>query len=292
MAGRPPEPDVSGDDWLAVLPALIQDALARWQLSPVADSRFGHCALVVPVAREDGSAAALKVAWPHAESRHEHLALRAWDGRGAARLLAADPGTSTLLLEWLDPDRDLLGEPIDVACATIGSLLRDLDRPALPQVERLSAWVARHRGDLAGGGVSAVPRRLVVQALASVDDLLSGPDGAGADARLVHTDLHFANVLAGRRGWTAIDPKPMAAEPAFGVWPALHNRWDEVAGEPAWAIHQRLGWICDAAGIDEDRARAWSLIRTVTDAIDAARRGDDQTVTARITLAKALSQRF
>ena len=38
-----------------------------------------------------GEAAALKLTWPHAEARHEHLALRLWDGHGAVRLLAADP---------------------------------------------------------------------------------------------------------------------------------------------------------------------------------------------------------
>lgn len=291
VAGRPPEPDVTGDDWLRSLPTLIGDALARWALTPAGTARFGYCALVLPVRREDGSAAALKVGWPHPESRHEHLALRAWDGHGAAHLLAADPATSTMLLEFLEPDRDLEEEDIEQACVTIGTLLARLDRPALPQLDRLSDWAGLHRR-FDSPAAAAIPRRFLQQARSGIDGLLEGVD---VDARLVHTDLHYENVLAGPRGWTAIDPKPMAAEPAFGVWPALHNRWEEAAAHPAWEVHCRLGWICEAAGIDEDRARAWALVRTVVDAIDAASSGDagnSDLLTARITLAKALAQRF
>ncbi len=110
----------------------------------------------------------------------------------------------------------------------------------------------------------------------------------------MHTDLHYENVLAHpvSRESLAIDPKPMAAEPAFAVWPALHNRWAEAAdgseGELRWSIRCRLGWLCHAAGIDEDRSRAWALVRTVDDAIDLAAAGDAETVSQRIRLLKAL----
>lgn len=293
LAGRPAAPGgPDGDSWLRRLPGLVDTAARRWELTiDDALARFGECALVLPVTRRDGTPAALKLTWPHRESRHEHLALRAWSGDGAVRLLAAYPSEDALLLERLDPDSDLTGVDEYDACQIIGGLLARLDRPALPQLDTLSAWVEGFTGRAALGNPH-LPRRFVEQARTLAVELAS--DAEAVDARLVHTDLHYENVLAHpvSRESLAIDPKPMAAEPAFAVWPALHNRWAEAAdgseGELRWSIRCRLGWLCHAAGIDEDRSRAWALVRTVDDAIDLAAAGDAETVSQRIRLLKAL----
>lgn len=302
MRARGPEPPdsrtpgIDGDTWLTRLPRLVQEASARWDLRlDTSPSRHGVCALVVPVLRADGEPAALKITWPHPESRHEHLALRAWAGDGAVRLLAAHPADDVLLLQRLDADRDLAGEPIEAACTRIGQLLRRLDRPALPQLDTLAEWT-RGLVEKCADPDPRLPRRFVDQARSLAADLLADAALRPLDDRLVHTDLHFGNVLAvmGTDGsWLAIDPKPMAAEPAYAVWPALHNRWAEALdGDLAWNIRCRLGWICEAAGLDEERARAWAIVRTVADASwllrssPAAGAGD--LLSRRIRLLKAL----
>lgn len=289
VAGSPSDGRIDGDSWLARLPRLVEDQLARWELRRDGASRHGVCALVVPVRRRDGSPAALKLTWPHAESRHEHLALRAWAGQGAVRLLAASPADHALLLERLEPDVDLTAEPIDEACTRIGSLLRRLDRPALPQLDRLSTLSDALQERLREP-CPAVPRRFVDQARSLASDLSGDAD---VDDRLVHTDLHFENVLRGgpdRPGeWVAIDPKPLAADPAYAVWPVLHNRWAEVlAGDVAWEVRCRLGWVCDAAELDEESARSWAIVRTVAQAVDLAREDPRVDLTAQVTLLKAL----
>lgn len=309
----PPTSGLDTATWLRRLPGLIDAALERWDLrlddgfgggggSP---SRYGECALVVAVRRRDGTPAALKLTWPHPEARHEHLALRAWDGRGAVRLLAAYPADQALLLERLDAGRDLEDTPIEEACTRIGTLLAMLDRPALPQLDTLSAWTRRFVHESAQPD-PRLPRRFIEQARSLAVDLL----GDDLDSRLVHTDLHYANVLAvpesvvpesvvpesghdvvpGPAAWRAIDPKPMAADPAFAVWPALHNRWAEAVDDDlAWHLRCRLGWVTDAAGLDEDRARAWALIRTVADARDLlAEPAAGDLLSQRIRLLKAL----
>lgn len=266
--------------------------MARWGLSvdlgrPV---RHGECALVVPVLRGSESAV-LKVTWPHRDAAQEHLALRAWSGRRAVRLLAADPGSWSLLLQPLDGG-DLLDEPIEAACAVIGGLLTDLAIPAPGWARPLSAQVAELREQLMGAGVvpSPLPRRFVEQACSLAGDLLGEPT---IDATLLHADLHYENVLAGPEpgGWTAIAPKPLAGDPAYGVWPALNNRWDELGrelGEIRWRIHCRLGWICDAAGLDEDRASAWAIVRTVQDGLCLHHLDPRVDLTRVVTLLKAL----
>jgi streptomycin 6-kinase len=76
--------------------------------------------------------------------------------------------------------------------------------------------------------------------------------------RLLHWDLHYENVLAADRApWLAIDPKPLAGDPAFELLPALANRFEP--GE----IHWRFDAMTDVLGLDRARARAWTLGRVL-----------------------------
>jgi len=287
VTGRLPEPHISGDDWLRQLPHLVEASLAEWDLTLDGASMHGICALVVPVRLDDSSPAVLKVTWPHVDAEHEHLALQHWGGRGAVRLLAANPGRWTMLLERLDGGRDLQDEPIDQACQVIGGLLRQLDHPSLPQLARLSAQAARLVARL-DAAPQAIPRRFVEQARAVVTDLVT--DDA-IDSRMVHTDLHYWNVLAAdRQPWLAIDPKPLAADPAFAVTPALWNRWDEAisSGDLRRHLRRRLAIICEAAGLDEERARSWSIAREVQMALCAVQDDDAGELTKAIAIIKAM----
>jgi streptomycin 6-kinase len=252
-------------------------------------------ALVLPVRRRDDSAAVLKVTWPHPEARHEHLALRRWGGRGAVRLLAADPSRWAMLLERLDAGRDLRALPVDDACRVLGELLHRLDVPALPQTARLSEearrWAAllQDAPDVSPAGGGPIPRRLLDRARQLALELSADAD---VDARLVNQDLHYENVLAsgdvagaargdggdvagaargdgGREPWLAIDPTPLAGEPAFAVAPAVWNRFEEAVAtrDVRAALRRRVEVVCEVAGVDEDRAFAWTVVREAVNAL-------------------------
>lgn len=290
LAGREPDElspadGISGRDWLERLPRLLDDLLQEWGLRPDGESRWGSCALVVPVLTGDDEPAALKVSWPHLEARAEHLALRRWDGDGAVRLLRADPHRLALLLERLEPTD--LGEVwVEEACATVGGLLARLDVPAIARVPRLSEYAARQA---AAPDTPALPHRYTDQARHLAAELAAD---RGVDARLLHTDLHYENVLAGERlPWLAIDPKPMAGERAFEVAPLLWNRADpDEFGTGAairWSLRRRVEVVCEAAGLDEARARAWSVVRVVDWARD--RPAGSATVGLAVTILKAMN---
>jgi streptomycin 6-kinase len=304
VSNHEPEGGVEGADWLRELPGLVRDCLDQWGLEVVGRAMHGMAALVLPVHRAraaernqaGGAEAVLKIVWPHPEAAGEHLALRRWDGHGAVRLLAADPSRWALLLERLDPTRTLLDEPIDEACTVIGQLLGQLDGPALPRSLRLSDLACRWASeldDLASRPSGApVPPRFLRQASGLALDLAASDL---VDARLVHADLHYENVLAGaeRQRWLAIDPQPLAAEPAYAVAPALWNRWDEAVatGDVRRALRRRLELVCDAAGIDPERARAWSIVREAVNAMwEAARPGESSAaeLSAKVVALKAL----
>lgn len=283
IAGRAPEPTVSGDDWLRRLPALAADVLDDWHLRVTGDPMYGECALVLPVTGPDGDAV-LKLTWPHAEAATEHLALRAWDGIGAVRLLRADPRRWALLLERLE-NRDLTTVSVLEGCKVIGGLMARLDRAALPQLDRLSDLAPRW-ADLCRNGSPNVPRRFTEQAAA----LLGHLAGDDLDRSLVHQDLHFTNVLAAdREPWLAIDPKALAGEWEFAVAPVLWNlpELTRAAHNPRTHLRLRLGLVCESAGLDEDRAAAWTFVRVVVNALWGA--DSPEWVTRMVTVAKAMT---
>lgn len=276
----------SGRDWLERLPRLVTELLAEWELGADGAPLSGRTSLVVPVRTRTrgGATAVLKLTWPHPEAAQEHLALRVWDGVDAVRLLAADPGRWALLLERLDPrDLDTVGDL--EACREVGTLLRRLDRPASPWAPRLSDHLAELVADIDAAHTGAAgrrfPRRMLLQARGLAADLAGEH---GIDGRLVHTDLHGQNVLwravPGR--WVAIDPKPMAGDPAFAVAPVLWNRWTQVeeAHDARAHLTVRLETVCEAAGVDPDRARTLSIVRMVRNALWALEREAGSTVSA------------
>jgi len=276
---------VTGAEWLRRLPRLLGGLLEEWELSVDGPTRWGSGAVALSVVGRDGPAV-LKVTWPHFEAQTEHLALRHWDGRGAARLLRADPRRFALLLERLDGTTDLTGVPIDEACEVIGALLAQLASPAIPRTPTLSAYAARQlAAETPEPG--AVPRRFVDQARHLAADLATD---RAVDSRLLHTDLHYSNVLgASRQPWLAIDPKPMAGDPAFEIAPALWNRPDELGTGSALrrSLRRRLAILCERAGIDEDRARGWTIVREVDNATTPAT-GPDR-VSLAVAIIKAMN---
>jgi len=288
-AGRDP----SWGPWLDRLPRLVADVCGDWQLVVDGDPATGQTALVLPVRTAAGERAALKLGWPHPEAEHEHLALRAWAGDGAVRLLRADPHRSALLLERAEPGHDLHHLDVVEACEVIAGLYGRLHREPIPQLRRLSGEAARWAEELTQlRGTALAPRRFVDQAAALAADFASDP---ATDGVLLHADLHFGNVLAAdREPWLVIDPKPLAGDPAFEVAPVLWNRWEEAVagGDVRGALLERLYVLVDAAGLDEDRVRDWVTVREMVNVLDEARQAepDRDRVTRCTTITKAVQR--
>ncbi|HET6292362.1 MAG TPA: aminoglycoside phosphotransferase family protein [Kribbella sp.] len=257
--------------WLDGLPRLAGDLIAEWGLRVDGGSAYGNCSLVVPVRTADGTPAMLKVQFPHWEAETEHLALRIWDGNGAIRLLRADPRRFALLLEKALP-QDLTSVDAIEASELIASLYKRLHVPAGPQFRTLSGEMKRLSAELLALPASApVPRRYVEQAASLARDFAADPE---TDGRLIHTDLHYFNVLAAEREpWLVIDPKPLSGDPHYEVAPLLWNRWEEIEGarDLRFGLRQRFYAIVDAAGLDEDRARDWVIVRQMVNALGAVR---------------------
>jgi streptomycin 6-kinase len=139
--------------------------------------------------------------------------------------------------------------------------------PAPPQLRTVGAYLDRWTPALRALPRDApVPRRMVEQALSLASDLFT----AGEPTVMVHGDLHYQNVLAAdREPWLAIDPKPMAGDAHYELAPMLWNRWAEAVatGNLRFALRRRFHTLVDAAGLDEELARDWVVVRMVYNAL-------------------------
>ena len=285
MATRGPQ----WERWVDELPSTVRLLVEQWRLRPDGEPTHGQCSLVLPVRTSEGAAAMLKIGFPDEQSEHEHLVLQRWGGEGAVRLLSADPHHRGLLLERLGAD-DLGVVSEAQACGVVADLYRRIHVPAMPQLRPLSFSIGRWTTELAALARNApIPRRLVEQAIALGTDLAA--DRTVAD-RVIHTDLHYSNVLAGEREpWLVIDPKPVNGDPHYEIAPMLWNRWDEIAGDIRGGVRRRFWMLVDGAGFDENRARGWVIVRMVHNAMWALQDGsqtDPTWLTRCIAVAKAV----
>lgn len=240
---------------------LLHDVAAEWDLrvdGPVRDDPRPS----VPVRTAEGEAALLEHA-PQG-SAYEHLALRAWDGHGAVRLLRADPRRHLLLTARTKPDEDLRSRDPWEVCTQVGGLYAVLHRAPIPQPPRLAdlapGWLAALEQPAV---VAAVPRRFAEQVRSWTPGLV---DPAEAEPVLLHGDLRPGTVRGVGPGWVAVAPRPVTGDPAYEV-AAVLTRWDgaEASDDLRGDLLERFYAVVDAAGLDEDRARAWVVVRTLVE---------------------------
>jgi streptomycin 6-kinase len=204
-------------------------ALARYSyVAPAGDSAI----LKVTPAEDD-------------ESDEEADALALWAGEGAVRLLRRDPVRRALLVERARPGEDIATldeeEATEIAVATG---LR-LWRPAAEPFRWIGDHVPRWLDNAEGHELLPLARELY----ASLD--------VGRDT-LVHGDFHHHNILRSDRGPVAIDPKPMLGEPEYDVPSFL---WNPIPYRMRRDVTERRLAAFAAAGLDQDRMRAWAVIR-------------------------------
>ncbi|HET6847652.1 MAG TPA: aminoglycoside phosphotransferase family protein [Gaiellales bacterium] len=256
-----------GEAWVAGLPALVAAVAERWGVEigePFADG--GAVSWVAPAVTADGGDAVVKLFLVGLENAEEPAALRHYDGRGAVRMLAGEPGA--LLLERLSPGTPLWEvEDDDEACLAVAGLLRELWRSPAP------GHPFRSLADDAAGWAETIgrlweqlgrpfERSLVDEATAAVADLAPSQGGQV----VLHQDLHGGNVLrAGRAPWLAIDPKPVVGEREFDLASLIRDR--------RWAIgerivRRRLDLLSSELGLDRERMRRWALLHALAWGVD------------------------
>jgi streptomycin 6-kinase len=227
---------------VAASKALALDAAREWGLELGEPFVFSHVSYVAPAGD-----AVCKVAFGgDTESLHEGDALEFWNGDGAVRLLRRSG--RALLEERAVPGNDLSGLPDEEATAIAVDLASRLWRHAGSPFRPVGPEVHKWLDNAEREGSELVP--LARKLLAELDP--------GAHW-LVHGDFHHHNILSRGDQFVAIDPKPYLADreydvPAF-LWNPLGNQM-----ENRRRTERRIAAFV-AAGLDDFRIRAWTVIR-------------------------------
>ena len=224
-----------------MLEQVARDVAAEWGVDLGEPLELALHSFAAPA----GDDAVLKVVPErHWESDHEADALARWGGDGAVRLLRHDRGRRAFLIERARPGTDISGLPdaeaTRIAVDTGRRLWRTAGAPFRRVEDQLPRWLDEAEGELR----------------ATAEELL-----ARMNLRhdvLVHGDFHHHNLLASARGHLAIDPQPFLGEPEYDVVPFLWNPLP--IGIRPELLDARLAAFA-AAGLDDERIRAWMVIR-------------------------------
>ncbi|HEV2359815.1 MAG TPA: aminoglycoside phosphotransferase family protein [bacterium] len=256
-----------GAAWLESLPSLIEECERRWHVRIAEESFELSFNYVAPALTAQGRDVVVKIGVPRPELESEIRTLRVYAGGAAVELLDADEQQGMLLLERVRP-ASKLSDAVDDDQATViaARVMRDLWRP-LPAGHTFPAaahWAAglrrlRRRFD---GGTGPFDARLVETAEALFEEL----PASAAPAVLVHGDLHHFNILsATRRSWLAIDPKGLAAEPAYDVGALLRNPSPDLYLNSA-VQQRRVELLAAELGLDRHRVAGWGVAQAVLSA--------------------------
>ncbi len=255
-----------GEKFLAVLPALIEDASQRWGLTnvrPVQNLSYNFVAF----AKRGKEDVMLKIGVPNPELNSEMAALKLFNGDGACQLLACDEERGFLLLERLNPgtvladitdDDERTNIAVDVMqkiwrpaeILESGSKLPDVKQQAVPLQSfiKLTDWFGELKNIRPhfNGGTGPFPKKLLERVESVLPELL-----ADENVKLIHGDFHHFNILLSGRGWLAIDPKGVIGPAGYEIGPLMINPWGSLSDGVSFKaqtkrrmsiLSERLGW--------------------------------------------------
>ena len=259
------------DVWLERVPQIVEECVEVWGLrlgEPYTPGAAGHAVRAV---LPDGTAAVLKVIFPHREAEHEATALAEWAGDGAVLLFDYDDSRRALLMERCEPGTFLAhAEPEDaltVVVQLLSRLLKQTDAAFHSLADEVECWIDDLPRDWERTG-RPFARALLDETIGLLRDLAASQ----GEQVLLHQDLHTDNVLAAEREpWLVIDPKPLVGEREFSVAPIVR---DYVLGHSKRDVVHRLDRLTSELGLDRERALGWTIGQTVAWCFDSSHRGE------------------
>lgn len=271
-----------GENFLAVLPALVEDASQRWGLTdirPVPNLSYNFVAF----AKRGTEDVILKIGVPNPELNSEMVALKLFDGDGACQLLACDEERGFLLLERLNPGTVLADIPDDdertnIAIDVMQKIWRPLDSGSslalrvLPAAEQqavrlqsfiqLSDWfdelkTVRPKFD---GGTGPFPKKIFERVESVLPELF-----ADENVKLIHGDFHHFNILLSERGWLAIDPKGVIGPAGYEIGPLMINPWGSLSDGVSFKAQtkRRMSILSERLGWEQETILNWATAHAV-----------------------------
>ena len=274
-----------GEKFLAVLPALIEDASKRWGLTdvqPVPNLSYNFVAFAKR-AKED---VILKIGVPNPELNSEMAALKLFDGDGACQLLGSDKECGFLLLERLNPGTVLADltdddERTNIAIDVMQKIWRPLTTldsgSSLPAAEqhpqgtravrlqsfiKLTDWFGELKNIRPhfNGGTGLFPKKLLERVESFLPELF-----ADENVKLIHGDFHHFNILLSERGWLAIDPKGVLGPAGYEIGPLMINPWNSISDGSKFKVQtkRRMSILSERLGWEQETILKWATAHAI-----------------------------
>jgi streptomycin 6-kinase len=258
----------AGRQFLANLPASIEEASQKWSLTDVHPSPELSYNFVA-FAKRGEEQVVLKMGAPNRELKSEMATLRLFNGEGACRLIDYDVRKYWMLLERLQPGVMLATLEDDEQATHIAvDVMQRIWRPAPKDAVfiRLSDWfdgLKKLRPHFKGG-TGPFDQKLVERVESSVKDFFA----ENHKLVLMHGDFHHYNILSSERGWLVIDPKGVIGPACYEVGPLLINPWGDLLNGNNYRqlTRRRIDILHEKLGFERERIREWGLAHAVLSA--------------------------
>ena len=275
-----------GEELIANLPILIDEASARWGLTnvqPVSNLSYNFVAFAkssftandaqgkqnlrslggLSGAGSSGEGAVvLKIGVPREELTSEIAALRLFNGEGSCRLIDADEEKGFLLLERLNPGVMLSIMEDDEQATHIGAEVMQKIWRTAPQNNvfiQLSDWFdgLKRLREMFNGETGPLNEKLVERVEQAAKDFFI----ENHRPVLLHGDFHHFNILSSERGWLVIDPKGVIGPAGYEVGPFLINPWGELINgiDQRRMTERRIDILHERLGFERERIHEWGL---------------------------------
>jgi streptomycin 6-kinase len=264
------------DEWLAAVPDLISSVTGRWDLHVTAvANRIDAFGLSIP-ARRESDRVTLRIAYPDAFLTDETTALRAWDGGGAVRVLEQDD-RGAQLRSSPTPGTALSLERNEMrALRMVADALRQLWIAPPAGMQTLAAEVGMW-GSTMPERFESVHQPFDEQLMRDAEVMFRSFGPSQMDAVLLHGDVRLDTFLLDGERAVAIDPKPLAGEPAFDVAALLRDGPGDLVRDPVAGrqrLQGRLDQLTDLLDVRASRVRGWAFAVAVDTGLYAYETGD------------------
>jgi streptomycin 6-kinase len=201
---------------------------------------------------------ALKLAIGEASLAQELLALKAFEGYGGPKIIAAS--SNMILMECAIPGTSLVSyfldreeEAVEIVCNMMGKLHKAPIPNALQEISVLLSYLQRKE--------DRIPTNYLQNARKIFETLIA----TSGEKVLLHGDLHHDNILRNGGDWIVIDPKGFVGEREYDVAAFIRNPMNKLLDhqKPYAIIDNRIGLFAKILDVDPDRIYKWYFVQLV-----------------------------
>jgi len=247
------------DEWIKEAKLSMDYYLPLWGLKVQEFLPGGTLGLPITCIRSDGQEVVFKLSSPWNQSPYgaECAALRAWDGRGAVRLLEASPRGDVLLMERVRPGIHMSHQLKDrEACMLIAELYNQLGEacwvsglPDASQQSQIHLQLARKVWKN-----HCLHTKMNEAHLTAFEEFVMAWCQGGAH-RLTHGDFQNKNILLKGEDLVVIDPAPAWSDPLMDLanWVLIFN--------PYQGVNERARMLAEIMVLELPRLITWIRIQ-------------------------------